>query len=177
MISRFHPIQLLMAIILLSQFAVPAKSAGPAHDQPLPSLGVSSTWTGDTSAHSSRDSSGRKLAVAFPAIPHAASVSPSPLNSRIFKKSASPRKDQVIKITIPAEVDEAADVCTVGLKRFSVVGQEKAKELLKWALAFHKQMTQTPIMTPLGGPFVTPSTSQTKLWYMPDGRLKTVVQR
>ena len=178
MFPRFPSTQAFVAAVLLSQLSLPGLCARPTQNPPIPSLGVSSTWSGDTSSHDATDNSGRQLAVAFPIIPHTMYVRmPSPLNSRIINKSSSYRKDQVIKITVPASVDEAADVCTVGFKRFSVVGQEKAKELCRWALAFHKQMTQTPMMTPLGGPYSTPSIAQTKLWYMPDGRLKTVVKR
>jgi hypothetical protein len=178
MFLRVSTTQAFAAAVLLSQLSVPGLCASPTQSPPVPSLGVSSTWSGDTSYHATADNSGRQLAVAFPVIPHTMNVRvPSPLNSRIINKSSSYKKDQVIKITVPASVDEAADVCTVGFKRFSVVGQDKAKELCRWALAFHKQMTQTPMMTPLGGPYSTPSIAQTKLWYMPDGRLKTVVKR
>lgn len=96
--------------------------------------------------------------------------------SVVHPVKSTPKK-QVITITVPASVDETADVCRVGLKRFSAVGQQKAKELCQWAMAFHKQMTQTPVMTPLGGPYPTPASAQTKLYYTSEGRLKTVVKR
>lgn len=164
----------LAAAVSLCQLSVPAFCAGPGQNVPM-HLGVSSSWTGDTSSHSTADNSGRQMAVAFPLIPHTMSVR-SPLESRVIGKTAH-KKDQVIKITVPATVDEATDVCTVGFKRFSVVGQQKAKELCQWALAFHKQMTQTPMMTPLGGPYPTPSYAESNLFYTSEGRLKTVVKR
>ena len=160
---------------ILSLFAVPGFCAGPNGASAVP-LGVSSTWTGDTTNHAVADNSGRQLAVAFPVIPHTVNVKVPTLNSTV-RKSPAAKKDQVIKITVPASVDETADACKVGLKRASVVGQQKAKELCQWALVLHKQMTQSPIMTPLGGPYPTPAYAQTKLFYTNEGRLKTVVKR
>lgn len=156
--------------------AAPAFSAGPNSATVVP-LGVSSTWTGDTTSHSASDNSGRQLAVAFPMIPHSTNVKVPTISSKTAAKPNAAKKSQVIKITVPASVDETADVCKVGLKRVSIVGQQKAKELCQWALAFHKQMTQSPVMTPLGGPYPTPSYAQTKLFYTNEGRLKTVVKR
>lgn len=162
-----------ISAVMLSLFAVPGFCAGPNGAASVP-LGVSSTWTGDTTNHSVSDNSGRQLAVAFPAIPHTLNVRVPNVNSAISKTS---KKSQVIKITVPASVDETADVCKVGINRVSVVGQQKAKELCTWALALHKQMTQSPMMTPLGGPYPTPTYAQTKLFYTQEGRLKTVVKR
>ncbi len=158
---------------ILSLFAIPGFGAGPNGATSVP-LGVSSTWTGDTTNHSVSDNSGRQLAVAFPVIPHTLNVKVPTINSTVSRAS---KKNQVIKITVPASVDETADVCRVGLNRVSVVGQQKAKELCTWALAFHKQMTQSPMMTPIGGPYPTPAYAQTKLFYTNEGRLKTVVKR
>lgn len=169
----------LISTAILSFAVAPAFCAGPNAGTTVP-LGVSSTWTGATTSHSVSDNSGRQLAVAFPVIPHTVSLKvptvPAKLVSGRVAKS-QPKKDQVIKIVVPASVDETADVCRVGLKRATVVGQQKAKELCQWALAVHKQMIQTPTMTPLGGPYATPSYAQTKLFYTHEGRLKTVVKR
>ncbi|HEY9731316.1 MAG TPA: hypothetical protein V6C89_05355 [Drouetiella sp.] len=166
--------QSIISTAVLALAAIPAVCAGPNDATAVP-LGVSSTWTGDSTSHSVSDNSGRQLAVALPLIPHHA-VPKLPISNKAPNKPAA-GKSQVIKITVPASVDETADVCKVGLKRVSVVGQQKAKELCQWALAFHKQMTQTPIMTPLGGPYPTPTYAQTKLYYTNEGRLKTVVKR
>lgn len=156
-----------------------ALAAGPSHNPPI-SMGVSSTWTGDTVTHTNSDNSARQLAVAFPIMPVISkppvfSKTPVAPNSKLVKNSA--KQGQVIKISVPAGVDEAADVCQVGFKRFTAVGQQKAKELYQWVLAYHKQMSQGPIMTPLGGPYPTPSYAQSKLYYTNEGRLKTVVKR
>ncbi len=166
-----YPTKLIIGTAILGLSVAPAICAGPNGATAVP-LGVSSTWTGDSPSHSVADNSGRQLAVAVPTVPHIVKV-PN-LSARAVKKA---KKDQVISITVPASVDETADVCRVGFKRVSVVGQQKAKELCQWALAVHKQMTQTPMMTPLGGPYPTPTYAQTKLYYTNEGRLKTVVKR
>ncbi|RTL45179.1 MAG: hypothetical protein EKK48_03745 [Candidatus Melainabacteria bacterium] len=162
-----------ISAVFLVLAALPAVATGPNGATAVP-LGVSSTWSGDTINHSVSDNSGRQLAVAIPVAP-SMNVKVPGSAGRLVKPA--PKKGQVLKITVPASVDETADVCRVGLKRFSTVGQQKAKELCQWALAFHKQMTQTPVMTPLGGPYPTPTYAETKLYYTSEGRLKTVVKR
>ncbi|CAN5703090.1 hypothetical protein BH10CYA1_BH10CYA1_05650 [soil metagenome] len=171
--SNVSFIRTAVSAAILSLFAVPAFCSGPNAATSVP-LGVSSTWTGDTTNHAVSNNSGRQLAIAFPVIPHTLNVKVPTVNSTVSK---TPKKNQVIKITVPASVDETADVCRVGLNRVSLVGQQKAKELCTWALAFHKQMTQSPMMTPIGGPYPTPAYAQTKLFYTNEGRLKTVVKR
>lgn len=161
-----------ISTVFLLSAAFPSFAAGPNGATAVP-LGVSSTWSGDTINHSVSDNSGKRLAIATPVVPMTNVKVPG---SVVHPVKSTPKK-QVITITVPASVDETADVCRVGLKRFSAVGQQKAKELCQWAMAFHKQMTQTPVMTPLGGPYPTPASAQTKLYYTSEGRLKTVVKR
>jgi hypothetical protein len=134
---------------------------------------VSSTWMGDAKS-SPHDNSGRRLAIVLPVMPSSAAA-------RVpFIQPRKAQKPQVISVTVPANIGQAIDTCSAGAKKLTAVGIEKANELATWLGVFFKQMYHSPVMTPVGGPFACQTTntpSKFQLWYMRDGRLKTVVLR
>lgn len=172
--SQLNSKNALTAIVIAAMSVLPAYCANPAQHASA-ALGVSSTWTGDTMTHSASDNSGKQLAVALPVAPVMPSKNPTMLSARVVK-GAPKKKAQEVKFTIPAEMDDAADVCQVGIKRAGAFGWQKAQDLYAWAMAFNKQMSTTPVMTPLGGPYPPPSFSGSKLYVTNEGRLKTVVR-
>ncbi|HEY9787750.1 MAG TPA: hypothetical protein V6D17_20345 [Candidatus Obscuribacterales bacterium] len=126
------------------------------------------------------DNSGRQLAVAVPLAP---SVNPAP-KPALQKTPATERvlsiKGRTIKFVVPKTVDEAADFAWVTSQKLVKAGGQKANEVLKWFAAFLKQMGSAPTMTPAGPPYSyqsAPGKHVAQLYYMQDGRLKTVVKR
>lgn len=89
-----------------------------------------------------------------------------------------------VTIKIPPTVDEAADFCVQTGNRMGKVATDKAREVSNWLGVFAKQMNSAPTVTPAGSPYETqaplkfgPVRFNNKPWFMPDGRLKTLVQR
>jgi hypothetical protein len=91
-----------------------------------------------------------------------------------------------VSFSVPTRVDEAADYCVVTATRLSKAASEKALEVGAWLAALAKQMGSPTTITPSGStyqhvPVARPQlkalSCQNRLWYMPDGRLKTLTQR
>lgn len=173
MTFRYLQLTLVCAGFALAQTGLAAWAASPP-EKLRPALGVSAAWPGDSTIHSNLDNSGRQLAVAFPIAPVITPKMPR-LNVPSTVKISSKKSAVVIKL--PPSVDEAIDVCTVTAQRWSKIGAVKAQEVFKWGVVFLRQMNSSPTITPLGGPYSLNDRTGLKLWYMPDGRLKTIVQR
>jgi hypothetical protein len=82
-----------------------------------------------------------------------------------------------LTLKVPASVEEAADYCSVTARKMSKVGSQRAMEVCRWLGAFLKQLNGPATISPVGAPNVRPPSAQYKLRYMPDGRLKTIVNR
>jgi len=135
---------------------------------------VSSSWMGDS--RSSHHDNGRRLAFVLPMVPSSASAKVP------FIQPKHPGKPQVISVTVPANVGQAIDSCSTAARKLTAVGLEKANQVGAWLGVFFKQMNHAPVLTPVGGPYAFQASTPTiqskfQLWYMRDGRLKTVVSR
>lgn len=174
-------VSFLLACCLSAQALAVSASPGPADNSShLRQPAVASTWSGDTPAPSGTDNSGRQLAV----------LSPVPLSAHVVahavpaKTTSASELTKAIKLQIPTAVDEAADYCVVTSNKLKYVAAEKAQEVTKWLTAFWKQMNApVPSATP-AAPLYQVTTANTQpvvynngRWYMPDGRLKTLVHR
>ena len=149
---------------------VPLSSKAPNHDR-----GVSSAWTGDTPKAASKDSSGRQLAIALPAIPSSAQARIPFAKPRISRACAN---SSVVKVNVPENVGEVADSISAATRSLTKIGAETARDVLGWLTAFVKQMSQAPTVTPAGEPYAGGmASSGMKLMYMSDHRLKTIVMR
>lgn len=130
-----------------------------------------------------RDNSGRKLAVVLPGVKPERLPMPQPkLFSQVeqTKSARQSAKDRVVPAVtntkLARSLEDAADVCSVTIRKISKDGSKKAMELCRWFTTWLKHVNAPPKATPVGAPY-TSSAFQQKLWYMPDGRLKTVVER
>lgn len=128
-----------------------------------------------------RDNSGRKLAVVLPGVKPERLPPPQPkLFSQVDKtqivRTAGSSAAMTTNTKLARTLEDAADVCSVTIAKISKDGSKKAMELCRWFTTWLKHVNAPPRATPIGAPY-TSSAFQQKLWYMPDGRLKTVVER
>lgn len=74
---------------------------------------------------------------------------------------------------LPVCVQSAADRSCKIARQFGQILAGKSGQVEQWLAHCWKQMNTLPVVTPVGSPYVTPSSRHLRL--MPDGRLKTVV--
>jgi hypothetical protein len=157
---------------------------------PVPSMaGDSVSVVRHDSSAANRDNSSRQIASV--AAPVAVPVQfmpkiPTHVVRTAAKQAAASIGWKKVSFSVPTRVDEAADYCVVTATRLSRVATEKALEVGAWLAALSKQMGSPTTITPGGStyqqvPVAKPQlqalSCQNRLWYMPDGRLKTLTQR
>jgi len=139
-------------------------------------FGATATLASDSSISAglpAADNSGRRIAL----------VVPGAQPSAVIHKKAAPGYVPLavtktsLTLKVPASVEEAADYCSVTARKMSKVGSQRAMEVCRWLGAFLKQLNGPATISPVGAPNVRPPSAQYKLRYMPDGRLKTIVNR
>jgi hypothetical protein len=128
----------------------------------------------------SSDNGGRQLASLAPS--PASQIGPN-LVGHIppsISKAAS-KQWKVISSQLPVQVDEACDYCVVTANKMSKVADTKAQELTKWVNKVTGPAGNSA-ENPNTGPYKVLSSKElrpidfnNRLWYMPDGRLKTMV--
>lgn len=133
-----------------------------------------------SSGSQSGDNSGRQLASLAPS--PASQIGPN-LVSHIppsISKAAT-KQWKVISTQLPPQVDEACDYCVVTANKVSKVANTKAQELTKWVSKVTRPAGNA-VENPNTGPYkvvspqdLRPVDLNNRLWYMPDGRLKTMV--
>ncbi|MGH9547917.1 MAG: hypothetical protein ACRD3W_01030 [Terriglobales bacterium] len=177
-----------LALALLMAVIFPSAQPSLAGNANSPGLDVSANWSGDSPSASARtDNSGRQIAALTPlpvTVVHAAPRVPLKGSVRQTAIDTASARWKKVTISVPATVDEAADYCVVTVNRVQKVASQKALEVTKWFAAFWKQFSGAPTMSPnqtayqaCAMPPQEPVRVANKLWYMPDGRLKTLVQR
>jgi hypothetical protein len=149
----------------------------------LPSLAGDSVCVvghgGSADAHG--DGSGRQIAQLSPIV----QASPHSVHTT-WRASTTTIGWKKVSFSVPTNVDEAADYCVVTASRLGKAAGEKAVAIGAWLSALSKQLGSPGTITPGGPtyqqtPLAKPQTQalnyQNRLWYMPDGRLKTLTQR
>jgi hypothetical protein len=170
--------QITLALAALSALTLPCPGAQP------PSVSADR----HSLAAQGQDSSGRQIAAIIPSAGNANAA------LRIHPAGAPSRKNahkQVQSGTgtlmkVPPSLDEAADYCTVTARQLGKLAADKAVKVGTWFTAMSRQMTSSPAVTPSGMPYESISipagevqrlSCDNRNWYMPDGRLKRLVQR
>jgi len=117
----------------------------------------------------STDNDGRKLALGY-----AVTISPqSAPKQGVVNKAWQRPVIKPLKIDLPPSLDEAADVCVVNVKRLAKIGSHQALEVARWFGVYFKQLSGPPVISPANLTGQVPAANY-KLYYMNDGRLKTV---
>jgi len=130
------------------------------------------------------DNSGRQLASLTPSPSPASQIGPNLVRHippSITK--AATKQWKAIASQLPANVDEACDYCVVTANKVSKAANEKAQELTKWVSSVTRPVGNSAENTNTG-PYKVMAPKDlravdfnNRLWYMPDGRLKTLVQQ
>jgi hypothetical protein len=135
------------------------------------------------------DNNGRQIATLAP-IPVPEPMGPIPLPGRMgyhpkhFSGSAS-QHWQKVTFSVPSNLGQAADFCSQSARSVGSVAAEKVLEISSWLRTFAKQMSSSPIITPGANIYASvppkkslePVRFNNKGWFMPDGRVKTLVQQ
>ncbi|MDZ4836078.1 MAG: hypothetical protein SGJ27_20055 [Candidatus Melainabacteria bacterium] len=147
-------------------------------------------------AGSSRDNSGRQLAMASPRLKDSQNKK-SAKGDSVEAALGSARESlvgqldkhkvsiAVPKIDIPDNMEKTADACYKVVRTGITFAHEHTAEFAGWMARYFKQISGQPKMTPLGGPYETghhivPPTfgqNSSKLYVTNEGRLKTVIVR
>jgi hypothetical protein len=171
----WREIQITLAVAAFSALAQPCLGAQPSS---VPADGHNG------SVHH-LDGSGRQIASIIPGV---GNLNPA-LGIRAAATAVRQRAHKAGAgryIKVPASLDEAADFCAVTANQLSKLAAENAVKVGTWFTALARQIASNPTITPSGMPYeavaiprgeIQPVTCDNRNWYMPDGRLKRLVQR
>jgi hypothetical protein len=139
------------------------------------------------------DNNGRQIAQAMPiwsgSLPaHPIPMPPTPGSRRVpvlTSEVAPSRGWRKITLTIPDDIGEAVDFSTAQINRLAKFADDGWREASRWLVVFAKQLNAPPTITPSAEVYhsiparstLEPVKLDNHPWFMPDGRMKTLIQR